>query len=442
MILSRAMARIPFLTNPSVRRGMTAVLLAFALGLSGCASPAESPETESAPAATFTPMPSATPSPSPTPSPPPGPTPEPAAPELTGKLKVRDSIGGYVANLLDGNFETYIGYKRGNTVDITCDEDVYALYICWYRTPAPYVIHLNGGGGISAGEDGFVFEFIELSEPAKEIRLSFGSRQHLSDIRAFGKGAIPDNVQRWSPPLQQADVLFFPTHADDETVFFGALIASCVDRGLDVQVCYMVEHFTDYGYAWHTRSQEMLGALWELGVRNYPIIGPFPDHFVTNWDDADKAFHLTDVIGYEVEQIRRFKPLVVVGHDRNGEYGHGAHMICGQGLVSAVKLASNEKNYVRSAKRWGAWNPPKLYLHMAENPIQLDVETPLEHFGGRNAFEVATDAMQYHVSQLQYEHKPMLYDKKYPRYDCRVWGLVRSLVGPDTGNDIMENVWG
>ena len=414
------------------------LLLLLAAGLAGCAGASGQPIT--APSATFTPSPSATPSPSPSPSPVPGPTPEPEASELTDKLQLSDNIGGYVANLLDSDPETWIGYKRNNYINISCEEEMHYLYICWYRPPAPYVIHINGGG-VSAGEDGYVFEFIELVEPTKEVQLYFSARESISDIRAFGSGSIPDDVQRWSPPLQQADVLVFPAHADDETVFFGALIASCVDRGLDVQVCFMVEHFTDFGYAWHTREQEMLGALWELGVRNYPIIGPFQDHFVTTWDDADKVFHLNDVIGYEVEQIRRFKPLVVVGHDRYGEYGHGAHMMAGQALVSAVKLSANEKNYVRSAKRWGAWNPPKLYLHMAENPIMLDVETPLESFGGRTAFEVASDAMLYHVSQLQYEHRPMLQDKDHPRYDCRVWGLVRSLVGEDTGNDIMENVW-
>ena len=415
------------------------LLLCLTAGLIGCAAQ-EPGQQATAPTATFTPSPSATPSPSPTPTPLPGPTPEPAAPELTDRLSLEDNIGGYVANLLDGDPETYIGYKRNNYINISCDEEMYYLYICWYRTPAPYVIHINGGG-VSAGEDGFVFEFIELVEPTKEVQLHFSAREHISDIRAFGQGAIPDDVQRWSPPLQQADVLVFPAHADDETVFFGALIASCVARGLDVQVCFMVEHFTDFGYPWHTREQEMLGALWELGVRSYPIIGPFQDHYVTTWDDAVKAFGESDVIGYMVEQIRRFKPLVVVGHDRMGEYGHGAHMLAGYSLASAARLSSNEKNYVRSAKRWGVWNPPKCYLHMAENPIVIDVETPLEYFGGRTAFEVASDAMQYHKSQLQYPHKPMLDEKDYPRYDCRVWGLVRTLVGMDTGNDIMENVW-
>ena len=47
--------------------------------------------------------------------------------------------------------------------------------------------------------------------------------------------------------------------------------------------------------------------------------------------------------------------------------------------------------------------------------------------------------MQYHVSQLQYLHRPTLDDPEFPRYDCRKFGLVRTTVGYDTGNDIMEN---
>ena len=65
----------------------------------------------------------------------------------------------------------------------------------------------------------------------------------------------------------------------------------------------------------------------------------------------------------------------------------------------------------------------------------------MEHFGGRTAFEVACDAMQFHKSQLKYKHRPTLDDEDFPRYDCRLFGLVRSSVGEDTGSDIMENTY-
>ena len=70
----------------------------------------------------------------------------------------------------------------------------------------------------------------------------------------------------------------------------------------------------------------------------------------------------------------------------------------------------------------------------------LDVDTPLEHFGGKTAYDVAMDAMYCHVSQLEWFTGPILDDGALPRYDCRKFGLVRSLVGADTGNDIMEHL--
>jgi LmbE family N-acetylglucosaminyl deacetylase len=151
---------------------------------------------------------------------------------------------------------------------------------------------------------------------------------------------------------------------------------------------------------------------------------------------------MSNVIGWQVEQLRRFKPLVAVGHDRYGEYGHAAHMMNGQSLESSVKLSGDKRHFGRSADTWGVWTPQKLYLHFApENQITLDLEHPLEHFGGRTAFEVACDAMQFHKSQLKYKHRPTLDDEDFPRYDCRLFGLVRSSVGEDTGSDIMENTY-
>ena len=61
--------------------------------------------------------------------------------------------------------------------------------------------------------------------------------------------------------------------------------------------------------------------------------------------------------------------------------------------------------------------------------------------------------MLCHETQLQYAHRPMLAVEipegatenernekmKFARYDCRRFGLVRSLVGADSGNDILEN---
>ncbi len=149
------------------------------------------------------------------------------------------------------------------------------------------------------------------------------------------------------------------------------------------------------------------------------------------------------MIAYQVELIRRFKPGVVVGHDREGEYGHGAHRLNALCIEQAVPPAADPEAYPESAERWGVWDTPKLYLHFAEeNEIWIDVDTPLDHFGGRTAYEVAWAAMMYHETQLQYKHRPTkdTDEFEFRRYDCRRFGLVHSTEGPDTGNDIMENV--
>ena len=142
--------------------------------------------------------------------------------------------------------------------------------------------------------------------------------------------------------------------------------------------------------------------------------------------------------------LRRFRPSVAVGHDREGEYGHGAHRLSALCLEQAVPLAADPSAYPESAAAYGVWDTPKLYLHFAEeNPLFLDVETPLSHFGGRTAYEVAWAAMMYHQTQLVYAHRPTTDTDNFEfrRYDCRRFGLVRSLVGEDTGlNDIMENI--
>ena len=415
----------------------TSLILLLCILLAGCSADSGAGENVQA---TFTPEPTATPMPAATPIPVTEATPKPVAKELTEELVLSDNYGGYLPHLLDNDAETFISYRWGSEVYIESVQPIASLYLCWFRAPERYTVRVSGGS-FFAGETDYLYEYIQLPFPTNRVELAFESANNLSDLRAFGRGETPEYVQRWQPPLETADVLVFPTHADDETVFFGGLIADCEDRGIPVQVAYMIEHFYP-PYNGNTRPQELLNALWELGVRNYPVFGPFQDQFFSSWDKAEEYYNMSNVIGWQVEQIRRFKPLVVVGHDRYGEYGHAAHMLNGQSLEYSVVLSGDKRHYTRSAETWGVWAPQKFYLHFApENQIVLDLERPLESFGGRTAYEVACDAMEFHKSQLKYKHRPKLDDEDFPRYDCRIFGLIRSTVGEDTDNDIMENTY-
>ena len=393
--------------------------------------PAATPEPTAEPTATPEPTPTPTPEPTATPEP----TPEPVASEISDGLTLADSIGGYSAILRDGDRTSRVEYREGNTLTITSSEPIGSIYLYWYEPPTSFTVH-TASGDVAGGAYGFLHEYLAMPETVTELELEFSGLSQLCEVRVFTAGAAPDDVQVWQPPCEQADVLLFPSHADDDVIFFGALAAQCVDRGLTVQVAYLVNH-----YDWQPRPQELLDALWAMGIRNYPVIGPFPDYYVLSLDAARESFGEENVIAYQAELLRRFKPLVAAGHDREGEYGHGAHMLNAICLEQAVSLAADASYDTASAEQYGTWDTPKLYLHFAaENPIVLDVETPLDSFGGRTAFEVASDAMLCHESQLQYAHRPMLENADYPRYDCRQFGLVRSLVGEDTGNDIMEHL--
>ena len=62
----------------------------------------------------------------------------------------------------------------------------------------------------------------------------------------------------------------------------------------------------------------------------------------------------------------------------------------------------------------------------------------LSAFGGRSAFEVADEAWRCHLSQQ--ESKYMVYMSDSP-YDSQVFGLYRTLVGPDKAHDdFFENL--
>ncbi len=422
-----------------------ALAAALLFGVAGCtvdteAAPEATPAVTATPTPTATPEPTPTPTPEPTATPEPTPTPEPLAEELTERLDVRDNVGGKTLLLRDGDVSTRLGYGGRTVLTVSCDTPIHGLYLEWYTTPFPYTVRA-GEREIAGGAYGFVHEYFALEEPVSELTVELTGYSALSEIRAFGQGALPKDVQAWEPPCEQADVLVLPAHADDDVIFFGALIASCRDRGLKVQICYLVDHGKAGGIVWDGRIHELLNAMWTLGVRSYPLVGPFPDYYVLKLEEALGVFGLDNVTRYYVEMIRRFRPLVVVGHDRLGEYGHGAHQISSMALEKAVPLAADASAYPASAELYGVWNTPKLYLHFAEeNPIFLDVMSPLESFGGMSAYEVAWEAMMYHESQLVYKHRPTLDSIELPRYDCRRFGLVRTTVGLDTGNDIMEHI--
>ncbi len=258
-------------------------------------------------------------------------------------------------------------------------------------------------------------------------------------------------MQIWKPPCEKADLLLLPTHADDEQLFFaGVLPRYAGEEGAAVQVAYMTNH-------WDTvsRPHEQLDGLWTAGVRNYPVIGPFPDEPASLGSKSEaaeavlqRALSVYDeeaVTEFQVELIRRFRPQVIVGHDFAGEYGHGAHMLNAYTLSRALELSGDASNYPESAEKYGVWVVPKTYMHLYEkNKIVMDWDVPLKRFGGLTAFEVSKLGYACHISQRETWFTGWLNREKAAdivAYSPCFYGLYESTVGMDTGKgDFFENI--
>jgi len=333
------------------------------------------------------------------------------------------------SELTDGNPETWV---TGQVTLNGGDRMIGSLYLEWSHVPDTWQ-YTADGYTYTVERDGYLHQYVRLHAPAREVVINVDSA--LCDLYAFEPDSqVPDWVQIWQPAHERADLLLLPTHGDDEFVFFGGMIPYYAgEKGLKVQVAYLTNHWSQV-----VRPHEILDALWHAGLRNYPVIGPFEDKWADSLEEAEAVFSRYDAAVYLTEQIRRFKPSVIVGHDLLGEYGHGQHVLCALSLTDAVAAAADGDIFPESAEKYGAWNTPKLYLHLYEgNEIIMDWNVPMTRFGGKTAMDVAREAFAKHESQQGFFY---VYGEG-DDWDSRRFGLYRSTVGEDIAkNDVFENI--
>lgn len=339
------------------------------------------------------------------------------------------------------------GYARlrlqPGELHIQADEEIGAVYLEFAEPPESWTLLVNGEER-TCGEHGYLHEYVgEIG--AAEATLRFDTPIHLCDIFVFSAGEKQDWVQDWAEPWDRADVLFLPTHSDDDQLFFAGLIPWCISEGARIQVAYFVKH---YDHA--DRMNELLDGLWTCGLRNYPILGPFRDMGNIDYNDTLYAYngngvYWNDFEGWQVELYRRFQPQVVVTHARNGEYGHGAHILNCLTALAGWQLSGDETAYPETAERYGVWTPQKLYVHNhPEKAVRLDFDSPLDMFGGSTAFQLSQEAFRCHPSQVPF-YGPWLYGSTtaaglagYPSCD---YGLYYSTVGDDVHTDtLFDNI--
>ena len=356
------------------------------------------------------------------------------------------SSGQDTTDLGDGSYETFASFGAGDSLAVTAlDGAIGGLYICWYEVPDPWTLSYVDAAGVSyeqaCGRGGFLHEYVDLEgSGVTSCTLVFPRGAAACTLDAYGSGTPPAGVQVWSPSCERADFLVCSTHADDEILWLGGVLATYAGgRGLSTQVVYM----TNYWNADIRREHEKLDGLWAIGVRNYPVDAPFEDIYAETLDYAQEVYDQDAVTAFFTEQVRRFKPLVVVCQDFAGEYGHGGHQVLALAVQGAVDEASDASFCAESAREYGTWDVPKTYFHLyGENRITLDLHQPIAALGGMTAIEAQQEAYEKHTSQqwtwFYVSDDPT--DPNAEQINCSEFGLYRSTVGQDTTNDMLEHL--
>ena len=362
--------------------------------------------------------------------------------------------------LFDNNIDNYLGSESRASIKLENSNGMGSLYLLFNKEYGEYTITDNVTGDmITVGQYNFLHEYIDLESGfgycPTSVTLDFKNGiVLLSELYVFSSGKAPDYVQVWQPPLDgKADILLFASHSDDDQLFFAGLFPYYAkERGYAVQVAYMTNHRPDT----NKRAHEVINGLWATGVTNYPVFGTFADFRIDSKADTYREYERrgvtkTELMDYVVTQIRRFKPQVAVGHDVNGEYGHGMHMIYSELVMQGVEIATDPTQYTNSAEKYGTWDVPKTYIHLwKENPIVIDYDVPLDSWDGLTAFQV-TQKYGYpcHESQqytwftrwLNGNNNEISKASQITTYNPAHFGLYRSTVGEDVQkNDLMENI--
>lgn len=365
--------------------------------------------------------------------------------------------------LFDNNSTSYKKSSGNTVITLKNAEGIGSIYLLLHKAYGSYTITDDTtGASITAGENSFLHEFVDLAQDfgyaPTSVTIDFANGAvQLSEIYVFSQGTPPEFVQIWEPALDGgADILLLATHGDDDQLFFAGLLPLYAGE-LDcrVQVVYLTDHRS--GFVDNARMHEMLNGLWAVGVEAYPIWGDFADFRIDDLQDTYDCYKNSygttkdHLLSFVVEQIRRFRPQVIVGHDINGEYGHGMHMVYTDLLIQALDITADPTAYPASAETYGTWDVPKTYLHLYdENQIVLDYDQPLDHFGGLTAFQ-ATQKLGYpcHKSQqytwftrwINGSSNEIAKATQINTYNPCYFGLYRSTVGEDVlKNDFLENI--
>ena len=225
------------------------------------------------------------------------------AEELTGSARFETNGGEKNYTLMtDGDLKTYFPLKeKKGILTISCEKPIHGVYIMVfdkYGRGFGYDLQIPEGDGWKTVEQGgeYLVQWHEMEEPTTEIRIAATAkeRMRIAEIRLFGEGETPAEIQKWET-LDKADLMLLTAHPDDEILWFAGLMPVYGgERKLKLQVTVMVP-------TGGQRKLELLSAIWHCGVKYYPEMLGFVDKNRKNPDDQYKAWRGKDrVVSFEV----------------------------------------------------------------------------------------------------------------------------------------------
>lgn len=320
--------------------------------------------------------------------------------DITGQCSIKASNGRItLKSLTDSSIWTTTPFGARDWLSLQWRSPLLpqGLYLLWDKTPGSYYIEQRDLDGEMITVTEFTGElpqaYLPLPENCGMILLYARDNGSLKRLCVCAANTpLPAWVHDWLPPAQEADLMLAVAYPGDEfTVFPGILETYILERQLSLSLIYMAA-------ASEQQMTEALDALWNAGLRQQPTVGPLetpPAQRVSS--GQENPFDEDRAAAFLVEQIRRFRPRVLVSHAAGGEDADSLR--CGVGSIArrAVLAAFSADSFADSADRFGLWQLSKLYLQ------------------------------DFNQQQL--------------RIGGKVYGLANTTVGQDSGiNDLFENI--
>jgi LmbE family N-acetylglucosaminyl deacetylase len=324
------------------------------------------------------------------------------------------------------------------------------------------------------------FGSVDLRKGGVQMRYGFSARRVLI---AFAVATVASDLSQnargdhaWNPEPTKASLMVISAHPDDEGLFFGGTIPYYSNIAQMPMVHISMTsgeqganpyHVADLGAE---RESELGDADWTYGLRNKPLFARFADFYDMGpnsdnetfavWNGAtvdsthpaqpaDIAAGRLKAAQYLADQIRLYRPEVILTQDLQGEYGaqyyngffgNGNHMATAEATADAFALAANP-SYSDGLTPWQA---DKLYTHLYNHDtaapmlskLLMDWSTPYAALGSQTPLQVANEGLAMHASQGGADLVTEWDGKRFSEQ----WGLYLSTVGPDTvGSDGWAN---